>query len=79
MVFLKDETTHEVYMLFPEDFFEPVPMEDDLVWGKYFDCLREEWFVLSDRLAYLQFVSLPQQINRDNAADPNLSHNVESS
>jgi hypothetical protein len=25
MMFLKDETTHKLYMLFPDDFFEPVP------------------------------------------------------
>ncbi len=59
MVFLKDEMTQEVYLLFPDDFFEPVPTKDDLVWGNYLDCLREEWFVLFDRLAHLQFVTLP--------------------
>jgi hypothetical protein len=39
MAFLKDETTQKDYMLFPEDFFEPVPTEYDLVWGNYLDCL----------------------------------------
>jgi hypothetical protein len=57
-------------MLFPDDFFEPVPTKNDLVWGNYLDCLREEWFVLFDRLAHLQYVTLPQQINRQNAVDP---------
>jgi hypothetical protein len=70
MIFLKDETTHEHYMLFPYDFFVPVPTKIDLVWGNYLDCLREEWFVLFDRLAHLQYVMLPQRINRQNAVDP---------
>ncbi len=70
MGFFKDETTHEFHILFPEEFFEPVPTKDDLVWGNDLDCLCEEWFALFDRLAYLQFVPLPQQINRDNAVDP---------
>jgi hypothetical protein len=70
MVFLKDKMTQEVYLLFPDDFFESVPTKDDLVWGNYLDCLREEWFVLFDPLAHLQFITLPQQINRDNAVDP---------
>jgi hypothetical protein len=39
MVFMKDETTQKIYMLSPEDFFEPVSTEDDLVWGNYLDCL----------------------------------------
>jgi hypothetical protein len=70
MVFSKDEMTQEVYLLFPDDFFEPVPTKDDLVWGNCLDGLREEWFVLFDRLAHLQFVTLPQRINQDNAVDP---------
>jgi hypothetical protein len=57
-------------MLLPEDFFEPVPMKIDLVQGNYLDCLREEWFVLFDRLAHLEYVTLPQRINRQNAIDP---------
>jgi hypothetical protein len=57
-------------MLFPEDFFEPVPTKNDLVWGNYLDCLRDEWFVLFDRLAYLQYLTLPQRMNRQNAVDP---------
>jgi hypothetical protein len=70
MIFLKDEKKHEHYMLFPDNFFEPVPTKIDLVWGNYLDCLREEWFVLFDRLAHLQYVTLPQRINRQNAVDP---------
>jgi hypothetical protein len=70
MVFLKDKTTHEFYMSFPEDFFKPVPTMNDLEWGNYLDCLREEWFVLFYCLANLQFLTLPQQINRENAVDP---------
>jgi hypothetical protein len=69
MIFLKDVRTHEHYMLFPDDFFEPVPTKIDLVWGNYLDCLRDEWFVSFDRLAHLQYVTLPQQINRQNAVD----------
>jgi hypothetical protein len=57
-------------MLFPDAFFEPVPTKNDLVWGNYLDCLREEWFVLLDRLAHLQYATLPQRINRQNAVDP---------
>jgi hypothetical protein len=57
MVFLKDETTHKIYNVFLEDFFERVPREDDLVWGNYLDCFREEWFAVFDRLAYLQFLT----------------------
>jgi hypothetical protein len=32
-LFLKDEMTQEVYLLFPDDFFEPVPTKDGLVWA----------------------------------------------
>ncbi len=32
MVIFKAEATHKYYMLFPEDFFEPVPTKNDLVW-----------------------------------------------
>jgi hypothetical protein len=70
MVFLKDESTLELYMMFPEDFFEPVPTKSDLVWGNYLDCLREEWFILFDRMAHIQYITLPQRINRQNAVDP---------
>jgi hypothetical protein len=68
--FLKDEKTHELYMMFPEDFFEPIPAKKDLVWGNYLDLLREEIFVLFDRLATLQYTVLPQRINRQNSVDP---------
>ena len=71
MIFFKDKMTHKFHMLFPEDFFEPVPTKNDLVWGNHLDCLRDEWFVvLFDRLAYLQYLTLPQRMNRQNAVDP---------
>jgi hypothetical protein len=70
MIFLKDKTTQELYMLFPQDFLEPVSTKNDFVWENYLDCLWEEWFVLFDRLVFLQYVTLPQRINRENAVDP---------
>ncbi len=70
MIFLQDKTTQELYVLFPQDFLEPVSTKNDLVWENYLDCLQEEWFVLFDRLVFLQYVTLPQRINRENAVDP---------
>ena len=69
MVFLKDEETKEFYFMFPEDFFQPLPTQADLVWGDYLTQMREEWVLFYDKMAELQHVTLPKKMNRQNAVN----------
>ncbi len=68
---LQFDLTHgEWYAFFDENFFEPLPTEGELVWGDYLAMLREEWFVVFDRMAALHFKVLPQRLNKDNMVNP---------
>ncbi len=40
------------------------------MWGDYLAMLREEWFVVFDRMAVLNFKVLPQRLNKDNMVSP---------
>jgi hypothetical protein len=65
-----DLTHGEWYALFDENFFKPLPTKEELVWGDYLAMLREEWFVVFDRMAALHFKVLPQRLNKDNMVNP---------
>ena len=70
-VFLKEETTGESYLMFPENFFQEIlPTTDDLGFDDYLTTLREEWFVVFDRMAKLMYVTAPKRLNPDNQVDP---------
>ena len=65
-----DLTHREWFARFDENFFKPLPTKEELVWGDYLAMLREEWFVVFDRMAALHFKVLPQRLNKDNMVNP---------
>ncbi len=65
-----DLRSGECYARFHENFFQPLPTIEELVWGDYLAMLREEWFVVFDRMAVLNFKVLPQRLNKDNMVNP---------
>ena len=57
--------------MFPENFFQEIlPTTDDLGFDDYLTTLREEWFVVFDRMAKLLYVTAPKRLNPDNQVDP---------
>jgi hypothetical protein len=66
----EDAEKGEVYFFFDHAFFEPIPSREELIWNDYLSMLREEWFVLLDRMAALHFEVLPQRLNKDNLVHP---------
>jgi hypothetical protein len=65
-----DFRSGEWYARFDENFFQPLPTIEELVWGDYLAMLREEWFVVFDRMSVLNFKALPQRLNKDNMVNP---------
>jgi hypothetical protein len=58
--FCKERT--EMYCDMPLVFFKSLRDEDDFVWGDYLKLLREEWFMLIDRLAEEEHVLCPKRL-----------------
>jgi hypothetical protein len=61
-----DLRSGEWYARLDENFFQPLPRIEELVWGNYLAMLQEEWFVVFDWMAVLNFKVLPQRLNKDN-------------
>ena len=52
------ETTKEDICRFPPGSFKPLPLESSLFGKTYLQLLREQWFIVFDRLAKLQHITL---------------------
>ncbi|KAI2491461.1 hypothetical protein MHU86_23098 [Fragilaria crotonensis] len=53
------------------DGFEPLPTENnDLILADYLTMLRQEWFVLFDRMAAMQYEVFPKRVNKNNSVNP---------
>ena len=51
-----------MYCDMPLVFFKSLPDEEDFAWGDYLKLLREEWFMLIDRLAEEEHVLGPKRL-----------------
>ncbi|KAI2501078.1 hypothetical protein MHU86_13369 [Fragilaria crotonensis] len=67
----QDNITKEWFAYFDRRFFEPLPTENnDLILADYLTMLRQEWFVLFDRMAAMQYEVFPKRVNKNNSVNP---------
>jgi hypothetical protein len=67
----QDDITKEWFAYFDRRFFEPLPTENnDLILADYLTMLRQEWFVLFDRMAAMQYEVFPKRVNKNNLVNP---------